>query len=240
MIIIPAIDLKDGCVVRLVQGDFDNKKVYSKDPVKTARHWVRQGAEMLHVVDLDGASTGISTNLEAVKNIVKDSLVPVEFGGGVRQIETIRILFDSGVFRVILGTKAAQDRDFLLEVFKEFGDKVIVSIDARDRKVLIKGWLESSDSLNVTDFARDLKQIGFSQLIYTDISKDGTLKGPNIKGIKDLLRETSMKVISSGGISSLEDIARLKLLEKEGVTGIIVGKALYEGKFTLKQALNLP
>lgn len=240
MIIIPAIDLKDGCVVRLVQGDFDNKKVYSKDPVKTARHWVRQGAEMLHVVDLDGASTGIPTNLEAVKAIVKDSLIPVEFGGGVRQIETIRILFDSGVFRVILGTKAAQDRDFLLEAFKEFGDKVIVSIDARDQKVLIKGWVESSDSLNVTDFARDLKEIGFSQLIYTDISKDGTLKGPNIKGIKDLLKETSMKVISSGGISSLEDITRLKLLEKEGVTGIIVGKALYEGKFTLKQALNLP
>ncbi len=214
MIIIPAIDLKDGCVVRLVQGNFKEKKVYSKDPVKIARHWVRQGAEMLHVVDLDGASTGISANLEAVKEIVKDSLNPVQFGGGVRQIDSIRILFDSGVFRVILGTKAAQDRDFLLEAFKEFGDKIIVSIDARDQKVLIKGWLEISDSLNVADFARDLKEIGFSQLIYTDISKDGTLKGPNIKGIKDLLKETSIKVISSGGVSTLEDISRLKLLEK--------------------------
>lgn len=240
MIIIPAIDLKDGCVVRLVQGNFNDKKVYSKNPVKIARHWVRQGAEMLHVVDLDGASTGIPANLEAVKEIVKDSLIPVQFGGGVRQIETIKILLDSGVFRVILGTKAAQDRKFLLKALKEFGDKVIVSIDAREQKVLIKGWLESSDSLNVLGFARDLQEIGFSQLIYTDISKDGTLKGPNIKGIKDLLKETSMKVISSGGISTLEDITRLKLLEKEGVAGIIVGKALYEGKFTLKQALNLP
>jgi phosphoribosylformimino-5-aminoimidazole carboxamide ribotide isomerase len=240
MLIIPAIDLKDGCVVRLVQGNFGEKKVYSKDPVKTARHWVTQGAELLHIVDLDGASTGVPKNLGAVKEIVKDSAVPVQFGGGVREIETIKTLIEAGVFRVVLGTKAAEDRSFLLEAFEKFKERIIVSIDAKDEKVLIKGWLESSSCVSAKALARDLKDIGFTQLIYTDISKDGTLKGPNIKGIKELLKETSMKVISSGGISTLDDIRRLKQLEVEGVAGIIVGKALYEGKFTLKQALKLP
>lgn len=239
MLIIPAIDLKDGCVVRLVRGNLNEVKVYSKDPLKTARHWVKQGAELIHIVDLDGASTGSAKNLNVVKNIIQEISVPVEFGGGVRDIETIEMLCGIGVSRVVLGTKAAEDASFLKKVFKKFKKKIIVSIDAKDGKVLIKGWQEGFNNLNAATFALALKNMGFSELIYTDVSKDGTLTGPNIKGIKSLLKQTGMKIIASGGISSLEDISKLSLLEENGVTGIIVGKALYEGKFTLIQALKL-
>jgi len=238
MIIIPAIDLKDGCVVRLFQGKLDEKKVYSKDPIKTAKHWARQGAQLIHIVDLDGASTGTPINLGIVEAIAKEVPVPLEFGGGVRKIETIKRVLDSGISRVVLGTKAAQDSDFLIEAFKKFRNKIIVSIDAKDGKVLIKGWQESYASLDALVLAKDIKEIGFKEVIYTDVSKDGTLTGPNIKAIKTLIKETKLNVIASGGISCLEDIKKLKTLEKSGVTGIIVGKALYEGKFTLTEALK--
>lgn len=238
MIIIPAIDLKDGCVVRLFQGKLDDKKVYSKDPIKTAKHWARQGAGLIHIVDLDGASTGTPINLGIVEAIAKEVNVPLEFGGGVRKIETIKKILDSGISRVVLGTKAAQDSDFLIEAFKKFKDRIIVSIDAKDGKVLIKGWQESYASLDAMVLAKEIKKIGFNEVIYTDVSKDGTLTGPNIKAIKILIKETGLNVIASGGISCLEDIKKLKQLEKSGVTGIIVGKALYEGKFTLTEALK--
>jgi len=238
MIIIPAIDLKDGCVVRLFQGKLDDKKVYSKDPIKTAKHWARQGAGLIHIVDLDGASTGTPINLGIVEAIAKEVNVPLEFGGGVRKIETIKKILDSGISRVVLGTKAAQDSDFLIEAFKKFKDRIIVSIDAKDGKVLIKGWQESYASLDALVLAKEIKKIGFNEVIYTDVSKDGTLTGPNIKAIKILIKETGLNVIASGGISCLEDIKKLKQLEKSGVTGIIVGKALYEGKFTLTEALK--
>lgn len=239
MLIIPAIDLKDGLVVRLFQGKFTDKKIYSKDPLKTAKHWARQGAELIHVVDLDGAATGEPKNLDVVKEITQNISVPIEFGGGVRSLETIKTLLDFGIERVILGTKAIQDRNFLKKALSEFKDKIIVSLDAKNGKVLIKGWQESSDSLDVLTLAQELKDLGFAQVIYTDVSKDGTLKGPNIKDLKTLLKQTGLKVIASGGISSLEDIKKLSLLENDGVIGVIVGKALYEGKFTLKQALEL-
>ena len=239
MLIIPAIDLKDGCVVRLVRGKLDDVKVYSKDPLKTAKHWVKQGAALIHIVDLDGASTGVAKNLDIVKRIIGEISVPVEFGGGIRDISTIETLCGLGVSRVVLGTKAVEDTDFLKEVFLKFKDKVIVSIDAKDGKVLIKGWQEEYKNLEAVTLAEILKDIGFNELIYTDVSKDGTLSGPNIKGIKALLNATGMKVIASGGISSLEDISKLCELKEKGVTGIIVGKALYEEKFTLPQALKL-
>jgi len=238
MLIIPAIDLKDGCVVRFVQGGL-NKKVYSRDPVKTAKHWVKQGAKLIHVVDLDGAASGEPKNLDIVKKIVNAIDVPIQFGGGIRKIEQISVLLNYGIERVVLGTKAVEDRVFLSRAFKEFKDRIIVSVDAKASSILIKGWQSNYGNTDVISFARSLKAMGFKQLIYTDISKDGTLKGPNIKGIKDLLRETALNLIASGGISSLYDIRRLKLLEKQGLAGIIVGKALYEGKFTLSQALKL-
>jgi phosphoribosylformimino-5-aminoimidazole carboxamide ribotide isomerase len=238
MLIIPAIDLKDGCVVRLVQGRLD-KKIYSRDPVKTAKHWLRQGAELIHIVDLDGAFAGKPKNLSIIEEIVKAVDVPIEFGGGIRKIETIKTLLNSGIKRVVLGTKAAQDRNFLKNAFKKFKERIIVSLDAKGNQILIKGWRNSYLKTDLLKFARALKEIGFKQIIYTDVLKDGTLSGPNIKGIKGLLKETGIELIVSGGICSLEDIYRLKLLEKRGVVGVIVGKALYEGKFTLSQALKL-
>lgn len=238
MLIIPAIDIKDGCVVRFVQGR-RNKKVYSSDPIKTARHWQKQGAKLIHIVDLDGAASGIIKNLNIVKEIVKNLKIPLQFGGGVRKVETIRGLLKEGIQRVILGTKAVEDRIFLKKAFKEFKDRVIVSIDAKADNVLTRGWQTYSKKVDVLAFACILKEIGFKELIYTDTLKDGTLSGPNIKGTKALLKETGMKVIASGGISSLGDVYRLKLLEKEGLCGIIIGKALYEGRFTLPQALKL-
>ena len=238
MLIIPAIDLKDGCVVRYVQGRL-NKKIYSRSPFKTARHWVEQGAKLLHIVDLDGASSGIPQNLKLVKEIAENICVPIQFGGGVRKIETIRTLLKSGVQRVVLGTKAVQDKKFLKKAFAEFKERLIVSVDAKSGNVLIKGWQSSYKGTEVISFALALKEIGFKQLVYTDTLKDGTLSGPNIKGIKDLLKETGLNIIASGGIASLDDIARLKKSEKKGLVGVIIGKALYEGKFTLSQAIRL-
>jgi len=237
MLIIPAIDLQSGCVVRFVQGR-TNKKIYSKDPVKVAKHWVKQGAKFLHIVDLDGAFSGIPRNLEIVKEIVNQVKVPVEFGGGLRKVDTIKDVLSAGVNRVVLGTRAVEDKDFLKKVFDKFRNKIIVGVDAKDGEVMVRGWKAGHKNTGAVDFSLSLKKLGFSELIYTDTLKDGTLTGPNIKEIKKLLKMTGLKIIASGGISSLEDLHKLKCLEKDGVSGVIVGKALYEGKFTLPQALK--
>jgi len=238
MLIIPAIDLRNGKVVRLFQGKFNQEKIYSSDPVKVAKHWAKQGAKFLHIVDLDGASSGVSKNLEVLKNIITQVGVPLEFGGGVRNLETISELLELGVERVILGTRAANDAQFLKKAWKKFGEEIIVSIDAKEGKVLTQGWNKSS-SKTTLDFAEELKEVGFKQVIYTDISKDGALVGPNILGIKELIRKTGLDVIASGGVASLKDLVKLNSLAKKGVSGVIVGKALYEGKFTLAEALKL-
>jgi phosphoribosylformimino-5-aminoimidazole carboxamide ribotide isomerase len=239
MLIIPAIDLKDGCVVRFLQGRL-KMKIYSRDPVKTARHWVKQGAEYLHLVDLDGAFTGKPVNLAWVKEIVRSVDIPVQFGGGVRKIQAIKsLLEDYGLARVVLGTKAVQDRGFLKKAFHLFRDKVIVSVDARAGRAMTEGWKSSAGSRDALSFACELKKIGFKQVIYTDIAKDGTLSGPNIKDTKDLLKRSGLKVITSGGVACLEDIFKLKKLEKDGLIAVIVGKALYEGRFTLSEAIKM-
>lgn len=238
MLIIPAIDIKDGCVVRYVQGKLD-KKVYSRDPVKTARHWQKQGAKFLHVVDLDGAMSGIAKNIDAVIQIAKDLEIPVEFGGGVRNAAMIRKLLKAGISRLVLGTKAAEDPVFLKKMFKEFGKKIIVSIDTKEGNVLTRGWKGSGKKIPGLELACLLKEIGFRELIFTDILKDGTLSGPNVKAVKAFLKKTELKIIASGGISSLNDLFRLKEMEKDGLTGVIIGKALYEGKFTLPEALKI-
>lgn len=238
MLIIPAIDLQDGCVVRYVRGATD-KKVYSRDPVKTAKHWVKQGAEFLHIVDLDGAFSGTPKNIEIAKSIAKEIKIPVEFGGGVRDTGTIEELLKAGIKRVVLGTRAVQDEKFLRATFKKFKDKVIVSIDAKNGLVMIKGWKSEGKGVLSLDFANALKETGFKEVIYTDTSKDGTLLGPNIKDTKEILKKTGLKVIASGGISSLDDIIKLQKLKNDGLSGIIIGKALYEGKFTLSQAIKI-
>lgn len=238
MLIIPAIDLRNGKVVRLFQGKFDQEKVYSLDPVKAAKHWAKQGAKFLHIVDLDGASSGTPKNLEVLKKILCQVGVPLEFGGGVRSMETISELLGLGVQRVVLGTRAANDAQFLKKAWKKFGEKIIVSIDAKGAKVLTQGWNRAT-AKTILDFAKELKEVGFKQLIYTDVSKDGALVGPNILGIKELIRETGLNVIASGGVASLKDLLKLKKLQKNGLSGVIIGKALYEGKFTLVEALKL-
>jgi phosphoribosylformimino-5-aminoimidazole carboxamide ribotide isomerase len=235
MLIIPAIDLQDGCVVRYVQGKRE-KKVYSRDPVKTAKYWVKQGARLLHVVDLDGAFTGKPKNLNIVKDIAQNCAVPIEFGGGVRSIEAIRQVLSLGVKRVVLGTKAVTDEAFLSKARKEFKDKVVISIDAKNGKLAVSGWKSACG--DAAKFALKLKAMGFKEVIYTDTLKDGTLSGPNIKGIKELLKASGLKIIASGGIAKLEDLKKLKCLEKSGVIGVITGKAIYEGRFTLKEAMS--
>jgi phosphoribosylformimino-5-aminoimidazole carboxamide ribotide isomerase len=238
MLIIPAIDLKDGNVVRLFQGKSD-EKVYSRNPVVTARHWKKQGASMIHVVDLDGAFTGEPQNLPELKKIVEAVDIPIEFGGGIRTREIIRDVFRLGVKRIVLGTKAVEDKAFLKEVYEEFGLDIIVTIDAKNGIVLTQGWQASSSGKKLAvDFGLELKNIGFPEVIYTDTSKDGTLRGPNIPALEDLLDKTGLRVIASGGVSSLEDLAALAKLEHKGLTGAIVGKALYEERFMLKEALN--
>ncbi|MDI6759099.1 MAG: 1-(5-phosphoribosyl)-5-[(5-phosphoribosylamino)methylideneamino]imidazole-4-carboxamide isomerase [Candidatus Omnitrophota bacterium] len=238
MLIIPAIDILDGCVVRFVQGRID-KKIYSRSPLKTAKHWLKAGASMLHIVDLDGAFSGRPKNLSLVKEIAKNINVPVQFGGGVRSIETIKTLLRSGVWRVILGTKAVTDKAFLKKAFAKFKDRIIVSLDVKDKDVLIKGWKASGKKNNVITCASFLRDLGFREVIYTDTLKDGTLSGPNIKGIKDFLKEAGLNTIASGGISCLNDLHRLKELQHRGLVGVIIGKALYEGKFGLSEALRV-
>lgn len=238
MLIIPAIDIRGGKVVRLTQGKFDEQKVYADDPAFVASNWEAQGAEFLHIVDLDGAKEGVVKNLSALKNIINKVKIPLEFGGGVRTMETIRQLVSSGVSRVVLGTRAAADRGFLKEAANQFKDKVIVSIDAKDGFVKVDGWQSAGQGIEVFSFARELKLLGFSQVIYTDIAKDGMLCGPNLEGIKKLVKESGLKVVASGGVSSLKDLEDLSSLCGEGVAGVIVGKALYENKFTLAEALK--
>ena len=238
MLIIPAIDLKEGKVVRLVQGRFE-KKVYSADPVKTAKHWARQGAKLIHIVDLDAAIDGKAPNFDIVGRIIKEAKVDVEFGGGVRTEAIARKLFDAGVSKVVIGTKAVEDNKFLSGLFKKHKEKVIVSIDEIDGNVYVRGWRSKGKAEKTLEFAAKLKGMGFKRIIYTDIKKDGTLKGPNIQGIKKILKETGLEVIASGGISSIGDIIKLKELEKYGLAGAIVGKALYEGRFTLRKAIEI-
>lgn len=238
MLIIPAIDIKGGNVVRLERGDFSKEKVYSKDPICVAKEWEAQGAKLLHVVDLDGALSGKLKNLDSVERITKAVSIPVQLGGGIRTQESIDKVLSTGVSRVILGTRACEDEIFIQNVIANMGEKIVVSIDARDGMVATEGWVSVS-KIKATDLVKKLELFGLKVLIYTDISRDGTLKGPNIESLKEILeaREKAV-VISSGGISSLDDLLKLKELEPQGLLGAIVGKAIYEKKLNLKKAIE--
>lgn len=236
MLIIPAIDIKKGKVVRLVEGRY-REKVYFKDPLRCAFFWQSKGVKMLHIVDLDGARIGRPKNLFWVKKILKNINIPIEFGGGIRDLKTIENLLKIGVNRVVIGTKAV-DFNFLKEAFKNFSKKIIVSIDEKEGNLFTEGWFKKEKGIKIFDFLGRLKEIGFKEIIYTDIARDGTLKGPNIKKIKAILK-ANLKLFVSGGISSLEDIIKLKKLEDYGLEGVIIGKALYEGRLDIEEALRL-
>lgn len=235
MIIYPAIDIKDGKCVRLLQGRFDNVTVYGDDPVQMASKWVSLGAEWLHIVDLDGARGEISNNRKTVIEIVKKFSVSVQTGGGIRTMEDIERLIDAGVVRVILGTAAVKNPALVKEALQKYPDRIAVGIDAKEGKVAIEGWERLSDYTAV-DFAKKIEQLGCRVIIYTDINTDGTLAGPNLKAMKEMTDSVNMDVIASGGISSLEDLKNLKEI---GVAGVITGKAIYTGAIDLAEALKL-
>ncbi len=239
MLIVPAVDIKDGELVRLWQGDFRKLKSYSKDPVSVAKGWASKGAELIHVVDLDGARSGNLKNLDIAAEIAGSISCPVELGGGIRTREAIEEVLDKGIARVVLGTVVSEDPAFTRDMVASYGDKVIISIDAKDGIVRTKGWSKVTE-LTAVECGKRMVSVGVRTLIYTDIARDGTLMGPNIEAIDRFLDSVvGPEVFASGGIASLKDVKNLKRLESKGLTGVIIGKALYEGKVDFEEAMKL-
>ncbi len=237
MIILPAIDLLDGNVVRLAQGKRDQVTVYSNDPVAVAHRWAEAGATWLHVVDLNGAFDGAYTNLPLAQRIIKACGIAVELSGGIRTAETLDRALDVGAARVVLGTKACEDPAFVKAAVLRHGAKVAVAIDAKAGQVVSRGWV-SSTPLTPARLASEMAALGVRALICTDVSRDGMLQGPNVTLLGEVLDAAPVQVIASGGISSVADLQRLKTLEPRGVIGAIIGKALYEGAINLQQAIQ--
>ena len=236
MIVIPAIDLRNGRCVRLLQGRKSEVTVYNEDPIAVAKEFAAAGAGMIHVVDLDGAFNEAGSNRAVVKRIVETVDVPVEFGGGIRSLEDVQRLCEAGVGRVVLGTVAAESPSQLHDFVGSFGSKICVGIDARDGRVMTRGW-EASAPLMAVDLARAVAEYGVERIVYTDISRDGTLTGPNIEQTLAVARAANVRVTASGGVSSLEDIKQLGDAGDARVDSVIVGKALYEGRFKLEEAI---
>lgn len=238
MLVIPAIDLRDGRCVRLVQGDLKTETVYSDEPVEMAKRWENLGAPMLHVVDLDGAFKGEPQNLDVIERMVEAVNIPIQLGGGIRNMNAVRNVINLGVNRVILGTAAILSPELVTKCCEEFEDQIMVGIDCRDGLVAIEGW-ESTVELTVDQLAQEIAKLGVKRIVFTDIRRDGTLKGPNVEATKNVAQVSGMKVIASGGASSLEDLQMIKALKPFGVEGIIMGKALYSGAVSLKEALEI-
>lgn len=229
----PAIDMKGGKCVRLTQGLFDNVKVYSDTPADMAKLWVSQGATFLHIVDLDGALAGRSVNEEAIRAIVSAVSVPIELGGGIRSAEAVRNMLELGITRCIIGTRAVERPEFMKELVETFGaDRIVAGVDAKNGMVAVEGW-EKVSSISALELCKQMKEFGVKHIVYTDISKDGTLSGPNVEYTKLLTDETGLDVIASGGVSCMDDLIRL---HKNGIKGAIIGKALYEQKISLPEA----
>ncbi len=238
MIIFPAIDLRGGKCVRLIQGDFDKETVYSDDPQATALKWQSMGAKFLHVVDLDGAKVGSPQNLDAIKKILDAVEIPIEVGGGIRTLDDMKQLLTLGVRRVILGSVAVENPKLVAEAVKRFGDRVVVGIDARSGYVAVHGWGTSSN-VTVDELAKKIVAAGVKTIIFTDISKDGMLSGVNASTFAELAKSSGAEVVASGGVRSIEDIRAIKAVESDGVVGVIVGKAIYSGSLDLSAAIEL-
>ncbi len=237
MKIIPAVDVKGGKCVRLKQGRADQETVYSDDPLEMALHWDEQDARLIHIVDLDGAFDGKPVNLELIKNIVYNCSVDVQVGGGIRSLETIEAYLKAGAYRVILGTVAQKDPAFVETACQRFPGKIMVGIDAMDGQVAIKGWVEVT-SQKAGDLAQKLEPLGVAGFIYTDISRDGMMQGPNLESLKSFASATSKPIVASGGVSQLHDVANIAKLKLDQIEGMIVGKALYDKSFTYKEAVK--
>ena len=239
MIIIPAVDISSGKCVRLRQGKKGDIKEYSDNPLEMALKWENEGAELLHLIDLDRTIDDSEQNIYIIEDIVKILKIPVELGGGLRTMNDIEWALSIGVERVIIGTSVVENRKFVEEALRRFGNKkIIAGIDARNGYTAIRGWKETT-KIKAVELAVEIEKIGIMTIIYTDIKKDGMLTGPNIEETKEIIKSTNLKIIASGGISSIEDIKNLKSLNQPRLEGVIVGKALYEDKFSLKEAMAL-
>ena len=238
MIVFPAIDIRGGKCVRLLKGDFAKETVFSDNPADMAKKWEAQGGQFLHLVDLDGARAGHSENLETVKAIIDAVHIPVELGGGIRTMENIDEVLCLGVRRVILGSVAVRDPELVAKACGKYGDRIVVGIDAKDGIVAVDGWGVSGD-VEVVTLAKRMKEVGVRTIIYTDISRDGTLEGVNVEATAALARESGVHVVASGGVKSVEDIRALKAREKDGIECVIVGKSIYMGTLDLPQAIEI-
>lgn len=239
MLIIPAIDLKDGECVRLLQGRMEDSTVFSDDPVAMAADWVNAGARRLHLVDLNGAFAGEPVNGGIVKAIAEAYPdLPIQIGGGIRSFETIQAYLDAGVQYVIIGTKAVKEPEFVFEACKRFPGHIIVGLDAKDGKVAIDGWAEVTD-VDVIDLAKQFKEAGVSAIVYTDISRDGMMQGVNVEATARLAQECGIEVIASGGVTNIEDVRALAKVADTGICGAITGRAIYEGTLDLSEAQQL-
>ena len=235
MEIIPSIDLKDGRCVRLYQGDFQQETVFSEDPVAVALGWQEQGGSLLHLVDLDGAAAGTPANLPIINSIVQVLDIPVQVGGGIRERSTADALIAAGVSRVVIGTAAVENPQMVEGLCQEYGgERLVVAVDARNGMVTTRGWTEGSQ-VSAPDLGRQMGALGVQRLLYTDVSRDGTLTSPNFGANAELVRETGMRVQASGGVSTLDDIRQLS---QTGVEGVIIGTALYRGAITLTDAIR--
>jgi len=238
MLIIPAIDIKDGRCVRLFQGEMDKETIYFDRPIDAARHWVKEGATFVHIVDLNGAVEGRPVHTREVEGICKETGLSVELGGGLRSVEAVESALNLGVARVVIGTAAYDNQEFLRALCQRFPEKIVVGIDARNGRVAVKGWKETT-SMDAVELAQRCEGDGASRIIYTDISRDGTREGVNVEETLKLARSVRIPIIASGGVATLGDIRRLLPLEREGVEGVIVGRALYSGALTLSDATSI-
>ena len=234
MRIYPAIDIKDGNCVRLLQGRFSDVTVYGNSPADMAEKWERLGGEFIHVVDLDGALKGHGVNAGAIAEICRRVSVPVQTGGGIRTMDDIEAKLACGINRVIIGTKAVSDAEFVKEAVKKYGDKIVIGIDAKDGRVAVEGWEKTSD-FTAVEFAKKMADLGVKTIVYTDIATDGTLKGPNVEAMREMAAAVDADIIASGGVGSLEHILSLK---DTGVEGVIVGRALYTDNVDLAEAIK--
>lgn len=238
MLIIPAIDLREGKCVRLVEGQLDQETIYSNDPVAMAAHWQTKGAQMLHVVDLDGAFAGSLKNLDVIKEILSVLTIPVQVGGGIRNMRSVELLLELGAARVILGTSAILKPELVSEACSRYGAAILVGIDGRNGQVAIEGWGVTVEKGTI-ELAAEMKALGINRVVFTDIRRDGTLRGPNFEAISELAIATGLKVVASGGVSTPDDLLTLKKLEPYGVDSVIMGKALYAGTVTISEALAI-
>ena len=234
MKLLPAIDIKDKKAVRLSQGDFNRQKIYHNNPLEVAQEFQAAGSEWLHIVDLDGAKDGASENVKITREIISKTNLKIQLGGGIRTAEAVKKWIDTGLDRVIIGSAAVGNLDFVADLVKEYGVKICIGVDAKNGKVATHGWLKDS-GIDSFDFCQQLEEIGVKTVIYTDIAKDGMMQGPNFEAYEKLTKKTNLQIIASGGVSSLKDLERLSRI---GLYGVIIGRSLYEGAFTLKDAMS--